>query len=206
MKNRLSLPRTLLLVALTVWLASCASSPEARFYTLSTVSHQETKSTSRHMENPLSVSIAPVEIPDYLDRPQIVTRDGRNELKLAEFDRWGGALRDNIAAVLAENLALLLDSDRVYVYPRTRAEKADYEVAMRVLRLDCAPGDKVLLKAQWVVTTGQEKKEIATHISTFTESLNDSRYDTLVAAISQTLALISREIAQEITGAGKNSQ
>jgi uncharacterized lipoprotein YmbA len=158
------------------------------------------------MENPLSVSIAPVEIPDYLDRPQIVTRDGRNELKLAEFDRWGGALRDNIAAVLAENLALLLDSDRVYVYPRTRAEKADYEVAMRVLRLDCAPGDKVLLKAQWVVTTGQEKKEIATHISTFTESLNDSRYDTLVAAISQTLALISREIAQEITGAGKNSQ
>jgi len=206
MKNRLSLPQTLFLVALTIWLPGCASSPDARFYTLSTIGHQEAQPSSNHRENPVSVSIAPVEIPDYLDRPQIVTRDGQNELKLAEFERWGGALRDNIAAVLAENLAQLLDSDRVYAYPPKRAEKADYQVSMRVLRLDCAPGDKVLLKAQWAVTSGQEKKEIATHISTFTESMSDSRYDTLAAAVSKTLAQISREIAQEITGAGKNSQ
>ena len=146
-----------------------------------------------------SVSIAPVEIPDYLERPQIVTRDGRNELRLAEFDRWAGSLSDNISAVMAENLSMLLGSDLVFVNPGMRAEKAKYLVAMRVLRLDCVPGDHVLLKAQWTVVAGPEKKDLATHVSTFSERLNDSQYDTMAAAVSQTIEKVSREIAREIS-------
>jgi uncharacterized lipoprotein YmbA len=139
-----------------------------------------------------------VEIPDYLDRPQIVTRDGQNALYLAEFDRWGGSLSDNIAAVLAENLGVILGSDRVYVYPWIRAEKADYSVVMRVLRLDCTLGDQVLLKVQWTLFAGPDKKDVATHITTCTERLNDKRYETMVAAVGRTLEQVSREIARDI--------
>jgi uncharacterized lipoprotein YmbA len=78
--------------------------------------------------NQVSVSIAPVEVPDYLDRLQIVTRDGNNGLKLAEFDRWGGSLGENIATVLVENLSLLLGSDRVFTYPRLSPEIPDVRV------------------------------------------------------------------------------
>ena len=198
MKNVFSLLRALLLGAATAWIAGCASSPPARYYTLNPVGNQAAKEPPGQTSNPVSVSIGPVEIPDFLDRPQIVTRDGRNGLKLAEFDRWAGSLGDNIAAVLAENLTLHLGSDRVFVYPRVRAEKADYAVAIRVLRLDCAPGDQVILKAQWTVFGGPERKDVATYVSTFTEKLNDSRYDTMVAAVSHTLEQVSREIAREI--------
>jgi len=143
------------------------------------------------------VTVAPVEIPDYLDRPQIVTRDGRNELQLAEFDRWAGSLRENITTVLAENLSLLLGSDRIFVYPRVRAEKTDYLLALRVLRLDCVPGDKALLKVQWTIFAGQDKTGV-THMTTFTEPFADSRYETLAAAVSHTLAQTSLEIAREL--------
>ncbi len=198
MKNEFFLLRTFILVAVAIWLAGCASSPSARFYTLDPLVHHEANPPSSAATNPVSISIAPVEIPDYLDRPQIVTRDGRNELKLAEFDRWAGSLSDNIAAVLAENLALLLGTERVFVVPRLRAEKTDYSVTMRVLRLDCVLGDQVLLKAQWTVFAGPDRKDVATHVTTFTERLNDTQYETMVAAVSHTLEQVSREIAREM--------
>jgi uncharacterized lipoprotein YmbA len=78
------------------------------------------------------------------------------------------------------------------------AEKADYSVVMRVLRLDCVPGDRVLLKAQWTIFTGQDKKDVATCLKTYTESLSNKRYETMVAAVSHTLEQVSREIAREI--------
>jgi len=147
--------------------------------------------------------VAPVEIPDYLDRPQIVTRDGRNKVKVAELDRWAGSLSENISAVLADNLSMLLGSDRVFVDTGMAADKTSYLVTMRVLRLDCVPGDHVLLKAQWTVVAGQDGRKPSTQVSNITERLNDSRYDTVAAAVSKTIEQVSREIAREITARPK---
>jgi uncharacterized lipoprotein YmbA len=198
MKNGFHIQRLFFLAAVTLLLAGCASSPSARFYTLTPLKQEDAKPSSSETATSVSVRIAPVEIPDYLDRPQIATRGGSNELRLAEFDRWAGSLSENIAAVLAENLSTLLGSDRVSVYPRMGAEKADYSVVMRVLRLDCVPGDRVLLKAQWTIFTGQDKKDVATCLKTYTESLSNNMYETMVAAVSHTLEQVSREIAREI--------
>lgn len=197
MKNPFSAPRAAILGVLVLWAAGCAFSPQARFYTLTPIGQQEGKPSSP-AAIPVSLSIAPVEIPDYLNRPQIVTRDGRNELQLAQFDRWAGALPDNIAAVLAENLSLLLASDRVQAVPRGRNQTSDYTLAVRVLRLDCLPGEQVILKARWVLSSPADGKELVTRVSTLSEKLKDDRYDTAVAAISGALERLSREIAGEI--------
>ncbi len=198
MKIPPSLVRTLLFAAVLL-IAGCAATPSARFYTLTPLEPREAKPVSRETAVPPSVTIAPVEIPDYLDRPQMVTQNGRNEFNLAEFDRWAGSLRENMAAVLAENLSLLLGSDRVFVYPRVRAEKSDYLLTFRVLRLDCAPGDRVLLKAQWTVFSGQDQAGV-THLGTYTEPLSDRRYETLAAAVSRALGQASREISGALPG------
>jgi uncharacterized lipoprotein YmbA len=198
MKNGFPLPQMLAMVAVAICLAACATSPTARFYTLTPISPQESKVSSGAAVSTVSISIAPVEIPDYLDRPQIVTRDSRNELRLAEFDRWAGSLSDNIAAVLAENLGLFVGTERVFVYPRMSGEKADYSLALRVLRLECAPGDQVLLKAQWTLLAGPERKAVATRVTTFSERLSDRQYQTMAAAISSALGEVSREIARVI--------
>jgi uncharacterized protein len=59
-----------------------------------------------------------VTIPGYLDRIQIVTRRGRDEIGLGEFDLWSDPLKDGATRVLGENLAALLRENRVSVLPR----------------------------------------------------------------------------------------
>ena len=199
------LTRMFFLAGIAGFAAGCSSSPIARFYTLNPLGHQEASQPAPLGAHPVSVSIAPVEIPDYLDRNQIVTRDGSNALKLAEFDRWGGSLDENITSVLVENLSGLLASYRVAAYPRLWPEKPDYWVGVRVLRLDCMPGDRVELKAQWLVTAEQDRQVVANKIMTFTERLNDSRYDTLAAGVSGTIGHLSREIAREIEAHSKGT-
>lgn len=193
MNNGLFLSRTLLLVAVSSWLAACASSPQSRFYTLTPLVPVEKKQSST-----VSVNVAPVEIPDYLDRPQIVTRDGKNALVLAEFDRWAGSLGENMSVVLAEDLALLLGTDRVFVNSAASSDEVDCTVTMRVLRLDALPGDHVLLKAQWTVNRPDGKNAL-TRVSNITKTLDDRSYDTMVAAVNQAIEQLSREIAREIS-------
>ncbi len=196
MKRSSFLPRTFCLAA-ALLLAGCASAPSAHFYTLTPLEQQKSNPHSSQAPNPVSVSIAPVEIPDYLDRPQMVIRDGKNELILAEFDRWAGSLRDNMTTVLMENLSLLLGSDRIFIQPRVRTEKSDYLLVLRILRLDCMPGDRVLLKAQWTVFSDQDRVGVS-HMATLTEPLTDNRYETLAAAVSSALAQLSGEIAGDL--------
>lgn len=197
MSNGFLPPRVLLLGASLLCLAGCARSPQTRFYTLSPQIPREAPAPVT-AGAPISVGVMPVEIPDYLNRPQIVTRDGRNELKLAEFDRWAGSLPDNMAAVLAENLSQLLASDRVRTTLRGRSAASDYALSVRVLQLDCAPGEQATLKAQWTLSGPPDARELTMRISTLSEKLKDDRYDTAVAAIGNMLERLSAEIAREI--------
>ena len=201
MKTGFLIMRYIVLVVVAAGITGCASSPPSRFYTLTSLAPQQIRQAAQ----PVSVSIAPVELPDYLDRSQIVTREGLNGLKLAEYDRWLGSLSDNIAAVLAENLAQLLGTDQLFLLPSLRGGKVDYAVSMRVLRLDCTPGDQVVLKVQWSLCTGSERKGCLTQTARFTEQLHDGRYETMVAAVSHTLELLSREIAGVISSRQKNT-
>jgi len=72
--------------------------------------------------------VGPVELPEYLDRPQIMTCESRNELQFAEFDRWAGSLEKAFSRVLAVNLSILLSTDRVAVYP-WKTTPIDHQVA-----------------------------------------------------------------------------
>jgi uncharacterized protein len=179
-------------------LAGCAATPPTRFYTLTPMTQQQAAKPAVEAKK-VTVNINPVEIPDYLDRLQIVTRDGGNELKLADLDRWAGSLAGNIAAVLAENLSLLLGSEQVIAYPRVQTASPDYTVAVRVLQLDCIPGDQVQLKSQWTLLTGAERTESVTRMAAYIEKLGDRQYETMVAAVSRTLEQLSRDIAREIS-------
>ncbi len=196
MRHRFLSAKMVVAGVLAAVIAGCGTTPAARMYTLTPVCRQET--TAGRQGEAVSVSVAPVELPDYLDRSPIVTRDGANTLKLAEFDRWGGALGENITTVLVENLSELLASDRIYASPGLNAGTPDYRVGVRILRLDAVAGDRVELKAQWLILAGPEKAEVARGLSTYTEKWGDGNYEKLVAAVSCAVGQLSREIAGKL--------
>ena len=180
-------------------LSGCRSSASpVEFYTLSPLFAATDKANPTAAAPNVAVGVGPVEIPQVLDRPQIVTRTGPNKLMLDEFHRWAGPLQADFARVLAENIALLLGIDHVAVYPWEVSFAPDYRVALDIRSFEGQWGKNVLLDVIWRVTDRTGAKTMAVKKSVITEPLSTADYDALVAAQSQAIARLSREIVQEI--------
>jgi uncharacterized protein len=179
----------------------CASQP-SRFYLLSAVPNTETASLEMSGQQGLTIGVGPVTLPRYVDRPQIVTRTSPYELKVAEFDRWAEALDTNFTRVLAENLSILLPTARVVMSPWPRAIPIDYQVTVDVTHFLSQVGGDSLLIADWTLFKGEGQDALTSGRSRFSASPGGQDYAAIVAAMSQTVASLSCEIATAVRGVG----
>jgi uncharacterized lipoprotein YmbA len=174
--------------------AGCASSKPSRYYLLSALGPTQ----SAKEDQGVSVGVGPIELPKYLDRPQIVTRGSQNRLYLGEFDRWAEPLEQNFARVLAENLAALLSTDDVVQYPWKRSARVDYQIIVMVNRFDAAMGGDTVLHARWTVCDGDGQTVVPPRASRITEPAASADYEAIVQAGSRALEQLSRQIAGAI--------
>jgi uncharacterized protein len=172
----------------------CATSQPARFYTLSGISKPDNAPPVMAGQEE-TIGVGPVSIPDYLDRPQIVTLSGENEVGIAEFDRWSGSCRDEIARVLVENLSSLLPSQRVVSYAWGRRISLNRQITVDIIRLDGVLGKTVILKANWAILEENGTKTILVRRSDISEPVTSGDYAGFVAALSRSLGTLSRQIA-----------
>ena len=176
------------------WLiTACAESQPSRFYVLSSLPPEETSNAAK----PLSVGVGPISMPEYLNRPQMVTRDGASKLALAEFDRWGEPLNELFGRVMSENLSALLGTERVYQLPRRRTGSLSYQVEIDIFRFDADETGLVYLTARWSLYGKGGKKLIKTGKATFTKQAGRSAED-LAQGMSDVVEQFSRRIASEI--------
>jgi uncharacterized lipoprotein YmbA len=190
----------LVLVIVLVCTSGClggASAP-ARFYTLAPLAALQTEADPGGPGRGAAVVLGPVTMPGYLDRIQIVTRRGRDEIEIGEFDLWSDPLRDGATRVLGQNLAVLLRENRVSVLPRRGSEPVKYAVAVDVARFEGVGGGDVALEASWRIVGG-DGKELTVRRSTFSETTGAPGYGPLVAAMSRALGALSRDIATAIS-------
>src|SRR5215510_9581466 len=127
---------TLCVVALLMLSGCLGSTPPTQFYLVPSMTGGDTAPPASAGQRDLTLGVGPVTVPPYLDRSQIVTRTSRAKLALADFDQWAGPLSDTIARVLAEDLSLLIPTERVVLYPWSRAIDPDYQVTVEVLQFD----------------------------------------------------------------------
>lgn len=186
---------------LSVILAGCAVSPSSKFYQLSSVQNRTSVASDDSLKKNQTIAIGPVRIPDYLDRPQIVVRSGKNELKLSEFDRWAGSLEGDVTRVLVEDISTLLPAEHFSVVrwiPYLESQlPAPYRVQVLVDRFEGTLGDSVQLTAQWRVFA-ENGSLLLRKESRISGQINGSSYVALVAAMSDALAKLSRDIAEGI--------
>ncbi len=180
--------------------AGCASTAPSRFYQLESLKTANTVASPG--EQSVVVAIGPLRIPDYLDRPQIVTRSGPSELSLADFDRWAGSLEKDVIRVLTEDISALLPPDRFFVIPWVSSSQSSapslYRVEVNIIRFEGAPGRSVLLKAQWAVFH-REKGMLLNRESVITEQVGGAGYDALVSAMSRALGSLGRDISAALS-------
>ncbi len=183
----------LALLALSCILAACAESQPSRFYMLSSLPPAEASGSGK----PLSVGVGPISMPEYLNRPQIVTRESETKLALAEFDRWGEPLGDLFSQVVAANLSSLLKTERVYSLPRRRTASLDYQVDIDIYRFDADQLGLIYLTARWSLYGKGGKKLLKTGTTSLTEQAGRSP-DALADGMSRVVERFSRGIAGEI--------
>ncbi len=170
--------------------AGCASAP-SRFYTLTS-----TATADGSPAVPDAIAVGPVSIPPVVDHPQFTVQVAPNRVALDEFNRWAEPLNDNIASVIAGDLAVLLGTSQVATAPMANFDPA-YRVTIDVQRFDSVPGKSVLIEALWVVhqTAGGAAQSGHTLV---TEPVSGNDFDALAAAHSRALAKVSGDIAAVI--------
>jgi uncharacterized lipoprotein YmbA len=97
-----------------------------------------------------TVAVRTVAVPAAVDRPQFVVRAGDARVNLDEFNRWAGPLRDEIARVVAGNLAAELGAPVITVSSALPAA-SDLIVLLDVQRFDAKTGEGVEVDIVWIV-------------------------------------------------------
>jgi uncharacterized lipoprotein YmbA len=135
-----------------------------------------------------------VDLPQYVNRPQIVTGHNAPELQSADLAQWAEPLQDGFIRVLAENLSLLLGTERVALFP-WKSIVPEYQVVIEVTHFLGQPGGEVSLVALWSILRKHGKEALVSKKSSFRAATGSSEYAALVAAMSRTVAALSRDIA-----------
>jgi uncharacterized lipoprotein YmbA len=147
------------------------------------------------------VSVGPLRIPDYLDRPQIVSRSGNNAVILSEFDRWAGSVENDIVRVLVEDMSAKLPPDRFFVIRWTplldSQLSSSYRIELIVNRFEGPLDGTVTLKANWGVL-GKDRKMLLYRESAIVEQINGIGYGAYVDALSRAVDRLSKEITETI--------
>ena len=185
-------------IAITLAVAGCGSSPDAKFYILNTVDRNVSISAATMKDHRVVVEVGPVSIPDTLDQAQIVSRSGENMLIVDEFNRWGGDFQSDIQRILGENISILLPTDQVILSQEVALLPVDFQVLVNVRELDGKLGGNVTLNADWTVVRKGKEKKVTVKKSLLQENADGADYQAYVVAQSRLLAKLSQEITDEI--------
>jgi uncharacterized protein len=184
-------------LAVCLLLAGCGATTPGRFYTLSSVVAAPGEARPAAGRD-LTIGVGPVTLPAYLDRPQLVSRDGGNRVVLADFDSWIEPLEGMFARTLAENLSLLLATDDVVLLPQRRPVRPDYAVEVEVTRFDVDTSGKAVLDARWWLLDERGEEVLRNDRSTIVEPTTAGDQAAAAQALSRALGQMSRDIAGAI--------
>jgi uncharacterized lipoprotein YmbA len=185
--------RLLISLALMALLGACGSSPAPRYYTLG--AGADIAPAIGAEADALSIWVAPVALPEAVDRPQLVVRVAPNRVAILDGHRWAEPLAGAISRTIAADLSVLLGGARVSSEAQHGAASAQVRVLVDVQRFESVPGQGVTIEALWSVRRAAEAQRGR---SLVTEPAGSLDYDAIAAAHSRALAALSRDIAQAI--------
>jgi uncharacterized lipoprotein YmbA len=187
-------------VCLALALSGCISvsnSPTPRFYVLQSV-YEGQASKKINIASDVLIGIGPVKIPEYQDRPHMVTQGKDKMLTFAQFDRWGESLDLGVARLIGEDLAVMLPGAKFTVYPWDSFIPVKYQVVVEIVQLDSELDKDLFLVAQWLIIDARKTKTMIIKRSEFRQPIIPQNYSGLAKTLSAACASLSGEIAEAL--------
>ena len=172
-----------------------------RFYMLSADNeHKDSKNIYRSPG--IIISVGPVKLPEYLDRPQIVTKNKEGLLKFDEFHRWGESLEIAIAQQIRENLTVQLPGTTFILYPYNPIVAVKYQLIIEVIQLDSEIDKNMTLAVQWTLINVINSNTVFIKKSNFTQTILPHNYLGIAKTLSTLCNSLSTQIAESLKKTG----
>ncbi|MFT3928916.1 MAG: PqiC family protein [Spongiibacteraceae bacterium] len=127
-----------------------------------------------------AIGIGPVQIAQFLQRPQIVTHGGTTQLRLDENKRWGEPLDQGIQRVLVQNMAALTGA-QTRNFPWRQNAAPDYALRIDIVDLDTLDNGESILEVSWILEDVKSSRVLKSQ----QERISSSRdYDDIFAQLA----------------------
>ena len=181
---------------LLVLMAACGSSPKTEFYELN--ADMSSISQAANLSEGPAIGVWQVELPNVLDRSEIVTRDNQYKIALGDFSWWASDLSQNMSLLIVTQLSQSLQSNRIVTSPWPSYRKNDYQIIVRVQRFDGELGGEVVLRGLWSLLDGDGTEELNRQVFEFKTGTADLTYQEMVAAMSRLTVQLSEQLVDGI--------
>jgi uncharacterized lipoprotein YmbA len=179
--------------------AGCGRTKRSEYYLLT--AGNGSAAASRTLDGAdITIGIGPIEVADYLDRAEVVSRDGANRLEVAEFHRWGEPLGENIHHVLIENLTEMLPDARIIEFPWHSAIPVDYLIAADFDHFEASDDGYVALSVRWRVLRPSGPEILFSTVTAYRDPVAGEGYEPVAAGMSAMLARLSVEMVEAVSG------
>ena len=179
--------------ALLMALVACGTTPPAQHYRLSARESLPESTTGP------ALGVGPVSIPPYLDRNGVVRSDGANGLQIANNERWAEPLDEGITRVVSLNLAGLMQTQNIQLFPWHPRRQPEFGIKIRVLAMD-ADAKQVSLVAEWLLYRVDNGEALTRRLQEYNQPLStpENSAAVIAASYSDLLYRLSRDIAAAV--------
>jgi uncharacterized lipoprotein YmbA len=197
LKTRLS-PVLLLLLSCAL-LTGCLGSGSkngVRYYLVDPVVDDMSEAKA---ERQLAIELIDLHLPQYLQRFQLVTRNGENRLRFSDGNQWAENLRKNLLRTLAINLASRLSIIDIGTPLNRSASLPDYRIQVHIAQCELDRYGKVQLSARWQISNADEEEQ-GMHLASLQSDaqIEKGDYDQIVADMQALFAGLCDQISDSI--------
>lgn len=149
------------------------------------------------------IGVGPVNIPEYLNRPQIVTRGKDGLMNIAQFDRWAEYLDASMLRMIDEDLELMLPEAHILKFTWNILSPIKYQVGIDVIRMESDLDNNLSLLVHWNIFDLEHKKAVFSKSMELIQPISPHDYSGLCEALSKACLELSMEIAKELSAIAK---
>ncbi len=186
-----------ILLLLAAGAGGCLLGPRpdsARYYTLS----PEAGPPAAARSTAPSLGLGPIAWPPYLDRLELATRLGPEQIGYSPAERWAAPLHEIFRSALAEDLRARVPAREVVFWPWSRSAPPDLAVSVQVLRFESEAAGAAVLDARWTLLGGAGGPALASGETRFREVVSPADAAATVAALARGIGSLARDVATAV--------
>ncbi len=187
--------RGLLLLSLLL-LSACISfnePPQTHYYLL----EAEESVALSYAENHDVINVRLIDVPESLDRQQLLLKEQANMVRIINTERWAEPLTENIQAVIRNNLQRHFPNATVSAGIWDKLTDDSKQLQIRVNQFIGSLGSETVVELNWQLRSGNQ---VILHGRFLDKQKIGSRYQDYVAGLNRSVNNFCAELSREIAG------